>query len=204
MEKGDLKKLIKYTCIYAILIFIMTFFICKILWGKFIYKHILKAMIIIGFPPVIIVIFVYVVSNFLKKEKNYKGYYREIDDMHPPAMLSFLLDGFVEAKKDILATILNLSIKKFLNIEKDDSKFKVSVNEDIKDSSKLYYHEKYIINTLRKGEKIYFSEFEKWVALDCENNKLVYNKKNVLAQVMKLIAPLSIARGFWCYGVRIF
>ena len=135
-------------------------------------------MIIFAVMPLATIIAVYLITNFLKNRIKYDGYYTEIEKMYPPAMLSYLLDDFIEKNEDLLATILNLSIKKIINIEQNNNGLLISVNENNNEIKNLYYHEKYIINALKGKQKIDFKKFYEMVIFDCESNRLICIKKN--------------------------
>lgn len=124
-----------------------------------------------------IILFIYLITNTIKKknEVHSKDYYRDIENNYTPAIASLLLDYKIEGNEAVLATILDLHVKKYLSISEKDKKLEIEViNED---TENLYLHEKYIIECLKKKELIEVMKFQDKVEEDCVNNKLVNKKR---------------------------
>lgn len=85
-----------------------------------------------------------------------KKYYRDIISNVTPSQLSYIDDYGIEVKKEIIATILMLKIKKKLQIKKDG----IKINENF-DYHGLLKSEAHIMKCLEKGaspfiEKLHF------------------------------------------------
>lgn len=206
MERWRFKSILKIILIYNAILGVGTFLLILHLleettFAEFILSF-LGAMFVIGVIPSAILIITYLITNYSKNKVKYDGYYTEIEKMYPPAMLSYLLDDFIEKNEDLLATILNLSIKKNINIEENSNGLLISVNENSKEIQNLYSHEKYIIDALNQKQKINFGKFYEKVIYDCENERLIYKKKNSLVKhlitIRKLLAILSLFGLLFC------
>lgn len=141
----------------------------------------------------LIILFIYLIMNAVKKknEVNSKDYYRDIENKYTPAIASLLLDYHLEVNEGVLATILDLHVRKYLKIIKKDKKLEIEViNEN---TEKLYLHEKYVIECLKKNELIRISEFQSKVQEDCINSKLV-NKKEV-SPYWGIVIKIEVAIG---------
>ena len=132
-------------------------------------------VIAIIFVPILLI---YLITNTIKKknEVHSKDYYRDIESKYTPAIASLLLDYKIEGNEAVLATILDLHVKKHLRISKKDKKLEIEITKE--NTENLYLHEKYIIDCLKKKELIEVMKFQDKVEEDCINNKLV-NKKEV-------------------------
>lgn len=158
--------------------------------------------IIISIIPVAILGIIYFITNFLKRRNDYKGsYYRDLKGMYPPAILSYLLDDCVEKKEDILATILYLSLYKFLNIEKINDRLVINVIASEADIQTLCYHEEYVINSLKERKKIDFKKFYEKVVYDCEINKLIRKKESSLIKFFITIRDIIALIAFIGLGI---
>lgn len=206
MEKRKLKELLKKIIKYLSVPYIFTFFMLYLGCEGEIEEFIGIYLGLLIFPAllIVIVITIYWVLNLLKGKNDYNGmYYREIENLCPPAMLSFLLDGVVESKEDLLATILNLSIKKFLKIEKRGDELIIGVIAKKQEMRKLYGHEKYVIDHLEANIPLALDEFIKIVISDCEENKLIVKRKKSLRKsitaiveiIMMILAIIAFAGG---------
>lgn len=164
----------------------------------------------IMFSPVLIV---YIITNVIKYKNSVKSqeYYRDIEKQYTPAIASFLVDYKIEGNEGVLATILDLYVKKYLNIREQDKKLEIEIlNES---TEKLYLHEKYIIDCLKKKELIEIIEFQSKVKKDCVEKKLV-NEKDISLNWLKAIkVEVEIAMLFglldlffqqsWCKRISI-
>lgn len=125
-----------------------------------------------------IVIIIYLSTNLMKIKSMHKSknYNREIDDKLTPALVSLLLDKYFEKNEVILATILDLHVKKYINISKKNDKMQIEVlNKNI---DKLYSHEKYIMKSIKDNQLISIQEFQRIVEEDLiKSNLMKYNKK---------------------------
>lgn len=104
-----------------------------------------------------------------------KQFIRELDNYYPPAIVS-LLDNFnIEVYRDYTATILNLYLKKYIDISsfEDDIQFYKTEKNDF---SKLQNHEMYVYNCILNKEKFDEKEFKKNIYEDAEKSGLVKKK----------------------------
>lgn len=105
--------------------------------------------------------------------KNEKQYYRDMLKGYSPFLLSYI-DNFVfEEKRDIIATLLNLQLKKIIKIE-DNNIIKLNENANLEES------EKYILNIVQNGKiKIENTlELEKKIENDAYSKDLIQIKKS--------------------------
>lgn len=96
-----------------------------------------------------------------------KEYIREIPNSSSPAILS-LLDNFnVEIYRDYTATILNLYLKKYIDISNFNDEVKFNKTEKC-DLSELQKHEVYVYNCILNKEKFNEAKFKKLIYEDAE------------------------------------
>lgn len=82
-------------------------------------------------------------KKYLKKINPYI-YFREIPNFFGIGVTTLLMDSTIENYKDIVAVILDLCAKKYLNLEKQEDKYIIKVLKGIDDS--LLSNEKYILS----------------------------------------------------------
>lgn len=108
-------------------------------------------------------------------------YFRDIIPKLSPAVLSYI-DDFQLDEKDIVATLLELQLKRKIEINK---------KIEIKDSSEedLTENEKYVFQNLKNGtlKNISMSIFEQNVVFDCKQKGLLIEKQNVKQEIIKKI-----------------
>ena len=149
-----------------------------------------------------IVFLLYIITNYNKKsnEINSKDYYRDIDNDMTPAMASLVIDNYIERNEVILATILDLYVKKYININKMNNKMIIKVLN--KEVDELYLHEMYVIETIQNKELIDITKFTELVEQDCIESKLMKrdSQKNLgvrtlgkFALIALFICPLFMA-----------
>lgn len=121
---------------------------------------------------------IFIGTNILKKKHEVKfvTYTKEIDDKYTPAMASFLIDNYIESNEAILATILDLELKGFLETKR--LKKTMDIKALPKETNGLYLHEKYIVNCFETNKSINPIEFEKLIIEDCEKANLVQPKRD--------------------------
>lgn len=95
------------------------------------------------------------------------SYYREIIYKYSPGVLSYI-DDFKVDKKDIVATLMSLQLKRKIKIED-----KINVIDS--DEENLEENEKYILDKIKKykAKEINISIFEKHIINDCIKNRLL-------------------------------
>ena len=124
-----------------------------------------------------------------KNEVNTKSYFREIEDEYTPAIASFVIDYTIERNEVILATILDLHIKKYLKILKQDKELQIEVINKNKD--KLYPHERYIIFCIEQNKLIDEFEFSRLIEKDCQDIDLVIEKNTKTRLVLTKVFIIS-------------
>ena len=82
-------------------------------------------------------------NKYLKKTNPYI-YFRELPNFFGIGVTTLLMDSTIENQKDIVAVILDLCAKKYLNLEKQGDKYIIKVLKGIDDS--LLSNEKYILS----------------------------------------------------------
>ena len=97
-------------------------------------------------------------------ESNPLIYYRELPNTYGIGINSILMDLTIENQKDLLAVILDLCAKKYLQLTKVDNKYVIKI---LKEDDNLLLNEKYVINYLKEGQKKF--DFNKWYTI-CEND----------------------------------
>lgn len=86
------------------------------------------------------------IINVFTKKKNPYTYFRELPNDFGVGVTSLLFDSTLENEKDIVAVILDLCAKGYLQLEKKSNKYIIKILN--KDSSNLLSNEKYILNLL--------------------------------------------------------
>ena len=173
-KTGNIKK---YAPIATIVIY-LPFTLIPIVIANMIYKDIgsliLMLIILVGYIGIRIGTEIY--NKFKSRISKDEGIYiRDMEVEYSPAILSYLQNQKIEKEKDMMACILDLCAKRYLNIkkEKDDVySIEIGTNTDIK---KLPLDEKYLYDKIVKKEKINFS---KWKNIILEE----FNKYKFLKQ----------------------
>lgn len=126
---------------------------------------------------IIVFLYIEILIFIIKKKNTIKSdeLYRDIDEKYTPAIASYLIDYSVEDNKDILATILDLNVRNYLEIENNNG-FIITIRN--KELNNMFLHEKYIINQIKNNELIKIETFKRKIEEDCINEKLI--KKNGL------------------------
>ena len=134
-----------------------------------------------------IMLIILIFSQITKHRNSIKSkeIYRELNEKYTPAMASYLIDISVEEGKDILATILDLNVRKYLTYLKDDNN-ELKIKFENKNIDNLYIHEKYIINQIKNNELINPKEFSNRVKEDCIKEGLIKEKDNNIFDIIIL------------------
>lgn len=118
--------------------------------------------ILIVFNVFFVIYCVYVLSGILKgkraisKENKYLKkinsyiYFRELPNFFGIGVTSLLMDSTIENYKDIVAVVLDLCAKKYLNLEKQGDKYIIKVLKGIDDG--LLSNEKYILSLVLNND----------------------------------------------------
>ena len=204
MEKKIFKEVYRNMVVLLALLTIMDIIILLISGNRYI-KYMLYTVLIIDIVVLIIApVFIRILSKHIQrvKKKEFEvaseDYYREIEAEYTPAMASYIIDNIVETKEAILATILDLSIKGFLEIQKEDTNEVVVKSNSIKS---LYSHEQYIINCIKNNEKVNHIEFEKRIVMDCYKKNLIIENKEKRMFVVLLLISLAVIEVFTILGI---
>jgi len=88
-------------------------------------------------------------NKYLKKINPYI-YFRELPNFFGIGVTTLLMDSTIENYKDIVAVILDLCAKKYLNLEKQGDKYIIKVLKGIDDS--LLSNEKYILSLVLNND----------------------------------------------------
>ena len=114
-------------------------------------------------------------------------YYREILPQYSPAVLSYVDDFNIE-KKDVIATLLMLELKKKIKIEKEDI-ILISDNE-----KELEENEKYILDKVKEKtlSTVNLIEYASLVRRDALKNGLIEEKSGVEKRVKIKITQIIV------------
>lgn len=179
----------KYASIATIVIY-LPFTLIPIVIVNAIYKDIgsiiLIAVVILGY--IILRLGTEIYNKFKSRISKDKGIYiRDIDVEYSPAILSYLQNQKIEKEKDIMACILDLCAKRYLNIikEKDDVySIGIGTNTDIKN---LPLDEKYLYDKIVKKQKINFSKWKSIIIEEFNKYKFLKNTKISLYVVFLML-----------------
>ena len=121
--------------------------------------------------------------NILKENKYIKNsnpylYYRELPNNFGIGVTSLLFDSVIENYKDIVATILDLCAKKYLNLIKQNDKYTIKILK--KPDDYLLSNEKYILSLLISND-IKNINYKEWYSLCLQDgiNLGLYHPKNI-------------------------
>lgn len=106
----------------------------------------------------------------------YKDYYRDIIRQYSPAVLSYIDDFEVNSNKDIISTLLNLKLKKYININETD----IQILEN--DQNNLDETERYILNNKGNYNMITFKDL---VIKDAIKNGLIKEQKDIIKKIKR-------------------
>ena len=126
--------------------------------------------------PIILLIFIVIsvvtdiilelISRMIIKYKDIQSFKdieeleRNIDVNYSPAIASMLYDNRIEPKKDIIAVILNLSLKGCISLYKNKKNmYETKLNESLYDTSSLSSEEIYIYNWIIGKKEFNFVEW---------------------------------------------
>lgn len=176
-----------------------------------VYGIVLKYFLVFCVPIVILnILFMIGTKKYKEKQINFEGYFRDINQKYTPAIASYILDDNVEDSKDILATILYLATKKYLNLDIENEIINIEITS--KSNENLFQHEQYLINCIKEDKKIQAREFYRYVNEDCEKVNLIKIKKEfdekekIILLVGILIWAISgtvLGQILWIYGILV-
>lgn len=145
----------------------------------------LYALIIIA----LYLIYFIIKINNKRNEKKTDLYYRDIEKKYTPAIISYIFNMNIEERATILSSILDLHVKKYLNIEKVNNKYCINVIKN--DTKKLFFHERYIIACLSNSKLIEFTKFSELVEFDCKKELLIKDKESIVIPLIMLIVFIT-------------
>ncbi len=125
-------------------------------------------------------------------------YIRDMEVEYSPAVLSYLQNQKIEEKKDLVACILNLCARGFLQIEKKgENQYELIPSKD-KNSKELKKDENYLYETICKKEKIDVNKWIKFVKEEFESYDFI-KKSGVNLTVIFLFSYFAIMIGTAIY-----
>ena len=127
-----------------------------------------------------------------------KQYIRDLDNYYPPAIVSLLHNFNIEIYRDYTATILNLYLKKYIDVSSFSDNIQFYQTEK-NDFSKLQNHEIYVYNCILNKEPFDEEKFKQNIYEDAEKNGLV--KKKYLQSIQEKITKITIIMLVIIYGL---
>jgi len=115
--------------------------------------------------------------------KKYKGYYRECIKKYSPAVLSYIDNFEIDNYKDIIATLLNLKLKKYIDITETGIQI---LNNNLEN---LAHNERYLLNNLNNWNTKIFKES---VIRDAEKSRLIEFRTDGMKGIYKRLIILFI------------
>lgn len=112
-----------------------------------------------------------------------KKYYRDIIENYSPALLSFIDDFKVDEDRDVVATLLSLKLKKYIDIKGQD----IILLDNNQDS--LDENERYLLNNINNIDTQKFSNL---IIKDAVEKGLVETQDDIKRKIKKKIIQLII------------
>lgn len=121
----------------------------------------------------------------------YKEYYRDIIKDCSPAVLSYIDDFEIDSNKDIIATLLSLKLKKYIDINETQTKIQI-LNNDNQDN--LDENEKYILSNIlnNKIDTCNLLVFKEKVIADAIESNLIEVKSDAKKKIVKKVMVLIV------------
>ena len=132
------------------------------------------------------------------KNSNSYNYFRELPNNYGIGIATLLFDSAVENEKDIVAVILDLCAKGYLNLKKDkENKYNITVIKS--DDEKLLANEKYVLNSVLNNDIKKF-DYDKWfeccmndgIELGLFKKREINNKEENWEEVTKRTKTVAI------------
>ena len=202
-----LKKSIIFIC--KIVFILILFFELMGLLGLFINgnnsANIIGGMLIflvIGFAIIFSLLILLFILNLLYKVI-YRGnklfiwekeYIRDFPKDCSPALSSLLYNLKIDVYKDYTATILELYLKKYINIIHSNDEYKFEVCKENNEFLNLMEHEKYVLSCITSKNKFDENKFKQLIINDAQNYGFITNKKyiNLNKLMIIFITPLIL------------
>lgn len=150
-------------------------------------------------------------KHYLKKNNPYQ-YYRELPNNFGVAIASLIVDSSIENKKDIIAVILDLCAKGYLELEKDfNNNYNIKIlNNDI---NQLLPNEQYVIRSITDGKLKQFN-YTQWyncckndairLGLITEDNNNINAQRKRKSSFLKKLFKLSVLIGTIVMFILVF
>lgn len=115
--------------------------------------------------------------KYIKKTNPYI-YYRELPNNFGIGVTSILFDSTIENHKDIIAVILDLCAKKYINLTKQNDKYVIKILKNL--DNNLLYNEKYILYLLINNniKNVDYNEWFSYCLQDSITLGLFYPQKH--------------------------
>ena len=127
-------------------------------------------------------------------------YIRDMDVEYSPAVLSYLQNQKIEKQKDLIACVLNLCAKGFLEIERKEEKQYEIKPLKTKNDETLKKDEKYLYYKIYKKEKININTWTKYIREEFESYHFIKKNKIQLSSIFLIIYFLMMI-GLMIYSV---
>jgi len=171
----------------------------------------LLAVFVIGVPiPLLLTVFYIImyisdkVINSGRKVINFdKNYIREIPKSYSPAVSSLVYDLKIDVYKDYTATILYLCTKRYIDMEKYDDNYKLTLGKQT-DYSGLGKCEKYVMNTIINKSKFDENQFKQEIINEAQEKLLITDQMHSKKNKWTFIAIICFILCVICYKVNIY
>lgn len=154
-------------------------------------------------------------ENKYIKNTNPYIYYRELPNNFGIGVTSLLIDSTIENYKDIVAIILDLCARKYLNLIKQDDKYVIKILKDI--DEELLSNEKYILTLLKNNDikNINYQTWYNYCMQDGIDLGLYYHKEmqisndsllspNKIVKSLKIHLLISVITGILIFVLSLF
>lgn len=150
----------------------------------------------VGFPLILGMVFISLniverIINSGKTVMNFeKGYIRDLPKYCSPAIASIVYNLKTDVYKDYTATVLYLYIKKYIDMEKTEDRYKIKEGKN-NDFSSLSKSENYVLDVIRSRKEFNAFNFEQIIINEAQEKKLLTDKK--YSKTPKILLILVIA-----------
>jgi len=119
-----------------------------------------------------------------------KEYIRDFPKDCSPAISSLLYDLKIDVYKDYTATILELYLKKYINVIHLNGQYNFEICKGNDEISNLLEHEKYVLYCITNKSKFDENKFKQLIIKDAQNSNFITNIKDI--NLKKLIIIIFI------------
>lgn len=160
---------------------------------------------ILGFP-LIVFLFLFIIHNIVNGKKKtsvkFNEYNRDVPKLYTPAMASLILDLNVEVYQDYTATILDLYVKKYIDIVNDNDKMQFKLLKAEDETLNLQEHERYIYNCIKDKRNFDENDFKMLIVRDAQNSGLISETKYKSKYKLIIIAIVYLIFVLLLYNVN--